>query len=55
MQGHAGANLMPLVASNRIGTRGRMTDSEITFYGSSFIADQPGELIAEARPRPRRR
>jgi N-carbamoylputrescine amidase len=51
MRGHAGANLTPLVSSNRIG-RESMTDSEITFYGSSFIAGQQGQLLAEA-PRDR--
>jgi N-carbamoylputrescine amidase len=46
MQGHAGANCMPLVASNRIGTeKGRA--GEITFYGSSFIAGPAGEIVAE--------
>ena len=47
MRGHAGANLMPLVSSNRIG-REAMTDSQITFYGSSFIAGPQGQLLAEA-------
>ena len=47
MRGHAGANLVPLVSSNRIGHES-MTDSEITFYGSSFIAGQQGQLLAEA-------
>lgn len=46
MQGHAAANCMPLVASNRVGTE-RGQASEITFYGSSFIADQTGALVAE--------
>jgi len=46
MQGHAAANCMPLVASNRIGTEHGQA-SEITFYGSSFIADQTGALVAE--------
>ena len=47
MQGHAAANLAPLVASNRIGTEpGRA--SEITFYGGSFIAGATGELLAKA-------
>jgi N-carbamoylputrescine amidase len=45
-QGHAGANLMPLVASNRIG-REDQGDYHITFYGSSFIADQFGEKVQE--------
>jgi N-carbamoylputrescine amidase len=47
MQGHAGANLMPLVASNRIGREAG--DSAVaTFYGSSFIAGPTGAKIAEA-------
>ncbi|CAE6883863.1 N-carbamoylputrescine amidase / Agmatine deiminase [Pseudomonas marincola] len=45
-QGHAGANLMPLVASNRIG-REEQGDYDITFYGSSFIADPFGAKVAE--------
>ena len=47
MQGHAGANLMPLVASNRIG-REEGESCGITFYGSSFIAGPQGEIIAQA-------
>jgi len=47
MQGHAGANIMPLVASNRIGTE-REGAREMTFYGSSFIADHTGAKVAEA-------
>ncbi|MGH8225579.1 MAG: N-carbamoylputrescine amidase [Gammaproteobacteria bacterium] len=47
MQGHAAANIMPVVAANRVGEeRGR--DATITFYGSSFIADHTGALVAEA-------
>ena len=42
MQGHAGANLMPIVAANRVGHEIGRT-CEITFYGSSFIADATGE------------
>ncbi|PAU88096.1 N-carbamoylputrescine amidase [Pseudomonas sp. WN033] len=45
-QGHAGANLMPLVASNRIGKEVQ-GDYDITFYGSSFIANQFGEKVQE--------
>jgi N-carbamoylputrescine amidase len=46
MQGHAAANYVPLVAANRIGTeKGRA--SEMTFYGSSFIAGPTGEIAAE--------
>ena len=48
MQGHAAANLMPLVASNRIGTEPGRHGTSITFYGSSFIADNTGAKIAEA-------
>lgn len=47
MQGHAAANIMPVIASNRIGTE-KIEDSEITFYGSSFITNHIGEKIAEA-------
>ena len=45
MQGHAAANVMPVIASNRIGTEKLST--EITFYGSSFIADQTGALVKD--------
>jgi N-carbamoylputrescine amidase len=47
MQGHAGANLVPLVGANRIGHEVGHT-TEITFYGSSFIADATGCKVAEA-------
>jgi N-carbamoylputrescine amidase len=47
MQGHAGANLVPLVAANRVGHEVGVT-TEITFYGSSFIADATGAKVAEA-------
>jgi N-carbamoylputrescine amidase len=47
MQGHAGANLVPLVAANRFGHEVGHT-TEITFYGSSFIADPTGAKVAEA-------
>ena len=47
MQGHSAANVMPVVAANRIGLeRGHPT--EITFYGSSFITDATGAKVAEA-------
>ncbi len=46
MQGHAGANYVPLVASNRIGTE-KGQAGEMTFYGSSFVAGPTGELAAE--------
>ena len=47
MQGHAAANLMPVMAANRIGREVQNT-TEINFYGSSFIADNTGALVAEA-------
>ena len=47
MQGHAAANVMPLVASNRIGVE-RGEKYEMTFYGSSFIAGPAGEKLVEA-------
>ncbi|MEX2149245.1 MAG: N-carbamoylputrescine amidase [Steroidobacteraceae bacterium] len=47
MQGHAAANVMPLVASNRIG-REQGEKVELTFYGHSFIADHTGEIVAQA-------
>ncbi len=47
MQGHAAANMMPLVASNRIG-REQGDNAAITFYGASFIAGPTGDKVAEA-------
>jgi len=47
MLGHAAANLIPVVASNRIGVE-EDEDSRITFYGSSFIAGPQGNKVAEA-------
>ncbi len=47
MQGHAGANILPLAASNRIG-REAQDGCEVTFYGTSFIADQTGQIVARA-------
>jgi len=47
MRGHSAANIIPVVASNRIGLE-TIGDSTITFYGSSFITDNKGRLVAEA-------
>jgi N-carbamoylputrescine amidase len=47
MQGHAAANMVPLAASNRVGSE-RRGESSITFYGSSFIADECGQVLAQA-------
>jgi len=47
MRGHAAANMVPVVAANRIGTE--TTDGvQMRFYGSSFIADHVGGLVQSA-------
>ena len=55
MQGHAAANLMPVIAANRIGTESVLPckenggqESSLKFYGSSFITDNTGKIIADA-------
>jgi N-carbamoylputrescine amidase len=55
MQGHAAANLMPVIAANRIGTEtvepcaaNQNQQSELTFYGTSFITDQTGAVLKQA-------
>ena len=55
MQGHAAANLMPVIAANRIGTEtvepceaNQNQQSELTFYGTSFITDQTGAVLEQA-------
>lgn len=47
MQGHAAANVMPLICSNRIGTE-IGASCELTFYGSSFICNETGEIVSVA-------
>lgn len=47
MVGHAAANMMPVIASNRIGKETE-EESEMNFYGCSFIADNHGELVEQA-------
>jgi len=50
-QGHAAANLTPLIASNRYGLERSLQDPEglyLRFYGSSFIADAMGAKVEEA-------
>ena len=39
--------MLPIVASNRVGLE-HNEDGDITFYGSSFITDQTGALVASA-------
>ena len=46
-QGQAAANLMPLVASNRIGVE-EGASASMRFYGSSFVADHTGAIVAQA-------
>lgn len=45
MQGHAGANMCPLMASNRVGTE--TVGDGLSFYGGGFIADETGALLAD--------
>lgn len=50
MQGHASSNAVPVIAANRYGeefSRDRSTAGPV-FYGSSFITDETGALVAEA-------
>jgi N-carbamoylputrescine amidase len=50
-QGHAAANLTPLIAANRYGLERSLQDPQglfLRFYGSSFIADAVGAKVAEA-------
>ncbi|MBR2177078.1 MAG: N-carbamoylputrescine amidase [Clostridia bacterium] len=55
MQGHSAANIMPVIAANRVGTEtvhpsqaNNHQSSSLCFYGSSFITDPTGEVIASA-------
>ncbi len=55
MQGHAAANLMPVIAANRIGEEyvepceeNGGQSSVLNFYGSSFMTDETGELLESA-------
>jgi len=47
MRGLAAANILPVIASNRIGEESS-GDLSMQFYGSSFISDHVGEKICEA-------
>ena len=55
MQGHSAANIIPVIAANRIGTEVVTPDNEnnnqsssLCFYGSSFITDETGEVKESA-------
>ena len=47
MRGHAAANIMPLLASNRVGRETAPDGRSDIFYGRSFIADHQGEKLEE--------
>lgn len=47
MIGHSASNVMPVIASNRVGVE-VIEDSSISFYGSSFITDATGGILKEA-------
>ena len=55
MQGHAAANILPVAAANRVGeervfpcTENGGQSSSLTFYGSSFLTDETGEIVSQA-------
>ena len=55
MQGHSAANIVPVIAANRVGTEtvkpseaNNNQSSALCFYGSSFITDETGEVIVSA-------
>jgi N-carbamoylputrescine amidase len=47
VQGHAAANMVPVVASNRVGVE-QGDSCAVDFYGSSFITDGTGEIVEQA-------
>ncbi len=47
MQGHSASNCVPVVASNRIGLE-KGSSCDVSFYGSSFITDHTGKMLAES-------
>lgn len=55
MQGHAAANLCPVIAANRFGLEKVVPcrengnqESSLNFYGSSFITDNTGDIVESA-------
>ena len=55
MQGHAAANILPVAAANRVGEERVLPcpengeqSSVLTFYGSSFLTDETGEIVSQA-------
>ena len=55
MQGHSASNVIPVIAANRVGEErvipskeNNFQESALTFYGSSFITDETGEVLEDA-------
>lgn len=55
MRGHAGSNVVPVVAANRIGVEevkpsveNGGQESALKFFGSSFICDERGSIVEDA-------
>lgn len=55
MQGHAAANIVPVIAANRVGKESvsptkdnNNQSSSLVFYGSSFITDGTGAVLEDA-------
>lgn len=55
MIGHAAANIVPVIAANRIGletvepcVENGNQSSSLNFYGSSFMSDERGEIVVSA-------
>lgn len=53
MQGHSAANLVPVISANRIGIenvtpddKNAFQESELKFYGGSFLTDETGKIEA---------
>lgn len=46
MQGHAVSNVVPVVGANRVGHE-QLCGAGQTFYGTSFICDHRGDVVAE--------
>lgn len=51
MLGHAAANLVPVIANNRVGEE-VFAKSSIRFYGGSFISGQHGQVVAQVGVKP---
>jgi N-carbamoylputrescine amidase len=48
MQGHAAANFVPVLASNRVGAEAARSGAGLEFLGGSFVTDHHGEVLTEA-------